>query len=231
MATLQDLRDFVRTHADADSTDAPDSSLDVYARIAYNDIHTRTSFPHLQVVYTFTTVAGQDQYPFTSFTPSNDLDKVTSVIDTTNLGRRLIYMSESDADLAFGAPIGATSQVANAYTVRDGILILYPKPSINAKVYTVRGIRKPAVWPTSAGSTPDLPVPLHDAIAWYMLSSYFMSQEDLQMAGMYLREYEAMVEKFVRNESFKDYGARNHVMGGQNYKNPDFTRWVRGMLE
>lgn len=231
MATLQELRDFVRTHADADVSDAPDSSLDVYARIAYNDIHTRTNFPHLQVVYEMLTVAGQDEYPFTTFTPSDDLDKVTSVIDTTNLGRRLIYMSESDADLAFGAPIGATSEVANAYTVRDGILILYPKPSVNAKKYTIRGIRKPATWPTSAASVPDLPVPLHDAIAWYMLSSYFLSQEDTTMAGTYLREYEMMVEKFVRNEGAKDFGARNHVMGGQNYKNPDFTRWVRGMLE
>jgi hypothetical protein len=228
MATLQELRDFVRTHADADSTDAPDSSLDVYARIAYNDIHTRTSFPQLQVTYTFTTVAGQQDYLFAGI---GALDKVTSIIDTTNLGRRLIYMSESDADLAFGAPIGATSEVANAYTVVNGVLKLYPKPSVTGKLYTVRGLRTPNTWPNGAGSTPDLPVVLHDAIAWYMLSSYFMSQEDLQMAGMYLREYEAMVDKFVRNESFKDYGARNHVMGGQNYKNPDFTRWVLGMLE
>jgi hypothetical protein len=228
MATLQELRDFVRTHADADSTDAPDSSLDVYARIAYNDIHTRTSFPHLQVTYTFTTVAGQQDYPFTGI---GGLDKVTSIIDTTNLGRRLIYMSESDADLAFGAPIGATSEVANAYTVVNGVIKLYPKPSVTGKLYTVRGLRTPNVWPNGAGSVPDLPAVLHDAIAWYMLSSYFMSQEDLQMAGMYLREYEAMVDKFVRSESAKDFGARNHVMGGQNYKNPDFTRWVRGMLE
>lgn len=235
MASLQDLRTFVRNHADADATDAPDSSLDVYARIAYNDIHTRTSFPDLQAIFQISTVAGQAEYVFNTFSgvtnATTPLDKITSVIDTTNLGRRLIYMSESDADLAFGAPIGATSEVANAYTVRDERLILYPKPSTTGKVYTIRGLRKPGVWPDGAGSVPDLPEPLHDAIAWYMLSSYFMSQEDAQMAGMYLREYEMMVEKFVRNESFKDFGARNHVMGGQNYKNPDFTRWVRGMLE
>lgn len=235
MATLQDLRTFVRNHADADSTDAPDSSLDVYARIAYNDIHTRTNFPNLQAVFEMTTVAGQDQYLFNTFVgvtnATTPLDKITSVIDTTNLGRRLIYMSESDADLAFGAPIGATSEVANAYTVRDGILILYPKPSVNGKKYTIRGLRKAAAWPAGAASVPDLPEPLHDAIAWYMLSSYFMSQEDTLMAGTYLREYEMMVDKFVRSESGKDFGARNHVMGGQNYKNPDFTRWVRGMLE
>lgn len=228
--TLGDLRTFVRNHADADIDDAPDSSLDVYARIAYNDIHSRMNFPQLQVVYTLTTVAGQAEYNFTSFS-GTDLDKVTAVVDTQNLGRRLIYMTESDADLAFGAPVGMQSEVASAYTVRNGTLILYPKPSSTGKVYTVRGIRYPTTWPAGVGSEPDLPAQLHEAIAWYMLSSYFLSQEDAQLAGVYLGEYQQMVERFVRNESIKDIGARPHVMGGQNYQQPSFSRYVRGMLE
>jgi len=228
MATLQELRDFVRTHADADSTDAPDSSLDVYARIAYNDIHTRTSFPQLQVTYTFTTVAGQQDYLFAGI---GALDKVTSIIDTTNLGRRLIYMSESDADLAFGAPIGATSEVANAFTVVDTSLFLYPTPGVTGKLYQVRGRRRPAQWPTTAGSVPDLPDTLHTAIAWYMLSSYFLSQEDPQMAGVYLNEYEQMVRRHTQEEGSREFSGRPLVMGGQNYYAPNFTRFVRGMLE
>lgn len=228
--TLQQLRDFVRTHADADTTDAPDSTLDVYARIAYNDIHTRTNFPLLQVNYTLTTVAGQQDYAFTAI-PSGDLDKVFAVVDTTNIGRRLIFMTKSDVDLAYGAPVGMSSDVATAYTVENGVISLYPKPSTSGKTYQVRGLRSPAAWPAGAGSTPDLPASLHEAVAWYMLSSYFMSQEDLQLAGTYMREYEQMVDRFVRNESFKDFGARNNVMGGQNYYPTDFTRWVRGMLE
>jgi len=228
--TLGDLRTFVRNHADADISDAPDSSLDVYARIAYNDIHARMNFPQLQVVYTLTTVAGQAEYDFVGFSTS-DLDKVTAVVDTQNLGRRLIYMTESDADLSFGAPVGMTSEVATAYTVRDGTLILYPKPSTSGKTYTVRGIRKPASWPAGVGDMPDLPDALHEAIAWYMLSSYFLSQEDTQLAGVYLGEFEKMVDRFVKNESIRDIGARPHVMGGQNYKQPSFSRYVRGMLE
>jgi hypothetical protein len=226
--TLQQMRDFVRTHADADATDAPDATLDVYARIAYNDIHTRTNFPLLQTSDTFTTVAGQSEYTFASI---GDLNKITAVIDSQNLGRSLIYISESDGDLAFGAPVGMSSDVATAYTVYNDVLKLYPKPSVSGKIYTVRGLRNPASWPNGSGSSPDLPVALHDAISWYMLSSYYLSQEDVNLAGVYLREYEQMVDKFVRNESFKDFGARNHVMGGQNYYAPNFTRWVRGMLE
>lgn len=228
--TITEMRDFVRTHADATTTDAPDSSLDVYARIAYNDIHTRTNFPMLQSKYTFTTVANQQDYLFTSIAPG-DLDKVTSIIDTTNLGRRLIFMARSDADLAFGAPIGATSQIATAFTVENGVISLFPKPSVSGVSYTVRGLRAPTAWPGAAGSSPDLPAVLHEAIAWFMLSSYYMSQEDVNLAGVYLQEYEQMVNKFVRSESFRDFGQRNGIMGGQNYFLPTFGRWVRGMVE
>lgn len=226
--TLQELRDFVRSHADADITDAPDSTLDVYARIAYNDIHSRTNFPLLQAEYSLSTVTGQQDYAFSTL---GTLDKVLAVIDQTNVGRRLIFMTKSDADLAYGAPVGMSSDVATAYTVENGVISLYPKPSTTGKVYKVRALRSPNAWPAGAGSIPDLPAVLHEAIAWYMLSSYFMSQEDVQLAGVYLGEYEKMVERFVRNESFKDFGARNNVMGGQNYTPTDFSRWVRGMLE
>lgn len=228
--TLQEMRDFVRTHADADSTDAPDSNLDVYARIAYNDILSRISWPHLQVVYTLSTVAGQGEYAISGLSVG-DMENVTSIVDTTNLGRRLIYMSQSDADLAFGAPIGATSEVANAFTVVNDGLFLYPTPGVTGKTYQVRGRRRAATWPTSAGSVPDLPDTLHPAIAWYMLSSYFLSQEDPQMAGVYLNEYEQMVRRHTQEESGREFSGRPLVMGGQNYYAPNFTRFVRGMLE
>lgn len=228
--TLSEMRDFVREHADADSVDAPNATLDVYARIAYNDILTRTSWPHLSVEYTLTTVAGQSVYPFSGFSQTN-MDEITAVVDTTNLGRRLVYMSQSDADLAFGQPIGAQSEVANAFTVVNDSLVLYPIPSTNGKLYTVRGRRSAAAWPNGASSTPDLPGQLHEAIAWYMLSSYFMSLEDPQMAGIYLNEYENMVRKHSRSVSVREYKARPLVIGGQNYPQPDFTRWVRGQLE
>lgn len=228
--TLQNMFDFVRTHADADDVDAPDSTLTVYARIAYNDILSRTKWPHLSVNYTFTTVAGQDQYPFAAMSVG-DMDEITAVVDTTNFGRRLIYMSQSDADVAFGQPVSIQSEVATAYTVVNDQLILYPTPGVTGKVYTVRGRRRPADWPNGAGSIPDLPASLHPAIAWYMLSSFYMAQEDPQMAGVYMGEFQMMVNRNVGEQSTREYTARPMVMGGQNYRAPDFTRWVRGMLE
>lgn len=228
--TLGEMRDFVRLHADADEVDAPNATLNVYGRIAYNDILSRTSWPHFAVSYILTTVAGQSEYPFSTFSQTN-MDEITAVVDTTNLGRRLVYMSQSDADLAFGQPINAQSEVANAFTVVNDSLILYPIPSTTGKLYTVRGRRAPAAWPGNTNSVPDLPGQLHEAIAWYMLSSYFMSLEDPTMAGVYMNEYEGMVRRHTRSYSIREYKALPLVIGGQNYPQPDFTRWVRGQLE
>jgi hypothetical protein len=229
--TLQQLRDFVRTHADADTVDAPDSTLDIYARIAYNDIIARrNAWPHLTVSYTLTTVANQSVYPFSGFSTTN-MNMVTSVFDSTNLGRRLIYMSQSDADIAFGAPVGIRTEYASAYTVINDGVQLFPTPSVSGRIYTVRGFRDPVTWPNGVSSTPDLPDVLHEAIAWYMLSSYFMSQEDTPLAGIYLSEYNVMVDRFLRAETTKEYSGRVLVMGGQNVKFPEYSRWVRGMLE
>lgn len=228
--TLSQLQEFVRTHADADVEDAPNSSLEVYGRIAYNDILSRrSSWPHLTVEYTLTTVPGQDMYPLSGLSTGN-MDTVTSIIDQVNLGRRLIFMTQTDGDLAFSSPVNASTETATGYAVVGSNIVLYPTPS-TARTYRVRGFRSAAAWPNGAGSTPDLPDPLHEAIAWYMLSSYFMAQEDTQLAGVYMGEYEKMVDRFVKDATTKEFTPRVALMGGQNVRQPSFTRWVRGMLE
>lgn len=234
--TLDQMRAFVRAHADADTADAPDETLDVYARIAYNDILARhNGWPHLLDAWTLTTVAGQREYdtagmPVTSGSAAT-VDIVSSVLDTTLVGRRLIYISMSDADTAFGIPVGTRSEVATAYSIQGSQVVLFPTPSTTGKTYVVRGFRTPTAWPGAAGSVPDLPGSLHEAICWYMLSSYFMAQEDPQLAGVYMNEYQSMVDRHGKNETAKEYQGRPLVMGGQNYRAPDFSRWVRGMLE
>lgn len=225
MMTLEQMRAFVRTHADADTADAPDETLDVYARIAYNDILARRNgWPHLATTQTLTTVAGQREYV-------SPVDLLSAVIDTTSIGRRLIFITPQDADVAFGIPVGVSSGVATAYSVSYNTISLYPTPGVSGKTYAIRGFRAPDSWPGASGSAPDLPDALHEAICWFMLSSYFMAQEDTQLAGVYMGEYNQMVDRFVRNETTREYQARPLVMGGQNYRVPDGTRWVRGMLE
>lgn len=228
MATLGDLLTFVRSQADADVTDAPDAVLTVHARIAYNDILSRRSaWEHLAVSYQFNTVGGTQDYALTGI---GDLDFVSSV--TYNQGgviHRLTYVTMQDAELAYGSD--QYTGVPYCYTVVNGTLSLFPKPD---GVYTcrVRGYRNPTVWPNGVGSSPDLPDELHDAIGWYMLSGYYMSQEDTVMAGVYLQEFQAMVDKFLSGLIGKNSQPRPKIFGGGymggSYR---FMDRVKGMVE
>lgn len=227
--TFDEMVTFVRSQADADLTDAPDALLQVHARVAYNDILSRKgSWDYLEVAYTEVTVPGTKVYPFSGLSSTN-LDRVTSVTyDTGGVLHRLTYMTRSDAEAQFGS----TTQQARpvAFTVYNDNIELFPTPS-EALTLTVRGYRNAATWPAGAGSVPDLPVEFHDAICWYMLSGFYMSQEDVQLAGVYLQEYQSQVDRCIGGYSSKALTPRPLIMGGQNTFHRSFEDRVRGMLE
>lgn len=223
---------FVRNHIDANNVDAPDSNLTVYARMAYNDILSRsTSWPHLEVAYTLNVVAGTSTYPLSGLGGGSDMDVVYSVIDSSGLAKRLVYVTRADGDLFFTA----TSVVQNgdpvAYTVFNGNIVLYPTPA-GSDTYTVRGFRRATTWPAGSGSTPDLPTDLHESICWYMIANYYLAQEDANLSQLYLGEYMQMVDRFVRGEVTKNSRPRPTIMGGQYGRfGGSFMDRVRGSLQ
>lgn len=228
--TFDEMQTFVRTHADADTTDGPSSSLTVYARMAYNDILTRGSgWPHLEVARTLTTVVNQDAYNFTAFDVP-DLDILTGVIDQTGLGRRLVAITRQDADILYGGPTSAGSTTAVHYTIIGDSVVLFPRPT-SVKNYLVRGFRTPATWPGAGGSSPDLPRMFDESICWFMLSNYFLAQEDTPLASMYMNEYQQQVDRQIRSEMGKGALPRPNIMGGANRVDRSFMRRVQGMLE
>lgn len=227
--TFDEMVAFVRTHADADTTDAPTSSLTVYARMAYNDILARRNgWPHLDVAYTLTTQVGVDEYTFASLSVP-DMDYVTGVIDNTQIGRRLVAITRSDADLMY-AGVATGSSNATYYTLRGDRIVLFPKPT-SIKTYLVRGFRTPAPWPGAGGSVPDLSRSFDEAICWFMLSQYYLSQEDTELASMYLNEYQQQVERWVASETMRSQAPKPNIMGGANVGSNAFMRRVRGSLE
>lgn len=216
---------FVRTQADADATDAPEALLAVHARIAYNDILSRRSaWDHLETAETLTTTAGEDVYAY-----PGTLDTVYGVTYLTGgVLRRLTYMTRQDAELQFGSTL--VTGIPTVYTVWNGNIQIFPAPN-DVYSLTVRGFTTPTSWPAGAGSVPDLPTALHDAICWYMLSGFYMSQEDAQMAGVYMNEYQQQVDRVLSGEVAKQFAARPLVMGGRNGPRRSFTEHVRGQLE
>jgi len=228
--TFGDMQTFVRAQADADTTDAPPGLLQVHARIAYNDILARkNSWDHLEVKYTLTTVAGQNTYALSSLTGGADMDRVYSITSQTPILRRLAPMTRSDADLTFGVT-AQQSSTPIAYVLSNQSIILYPTPS-GVQTLNVLGFRANAVWPNGDGSIPDLPDEFHDAIAWYMLSGYYLSQEDQGMSGMYLQEYNQLVERYLNGISNTRQLPRPMILGGSMALQRPLMERVKGMLE
>lgn len=245
--TLQELRNFVRVHADTDITDAPDSSLDLYARMAQYDIAQRINFQFTverrSTASTLTTTANEAVY-----TNLNDVtagwvyvaDYLTQgtdaweVLGVTYTGAAvndypLVYVTVEDGERMFAST--TTAEKAIAYSVMNGNVILYPTPSTSSVTYDVMAKPTSPVVTTAAGDLPDLPEALHPAIAWYMLAQYYLAQEDAQLSGVYLQEYEMMVERYKRYNAARDFSKRVNVMGGQNVAPMSFMRLVRGSLE
>lgn len=228
--TFDDMVTFVRAQADADLQDAPDSMLQVHGRVAYNDILARkASWDHLEISATATTVADQDEYDFSALS-ATAIDRIYQVTYMQGAIRhRLTYMTRQDAELQFG--LNTSLGIPQAYTVYNDKLVIFPTPNA-AYDLVIRGFRKPAVWPNGSGSEPDLPDEFHDAISWYMLSGFFLSQEDTQMAGVYLNEYQAQVDRILSGVSSKTQGVRPLIMGGAASMSPRrYLDHVKGMLE
>lgn len=231
--TFDEMVTFVRNHVDADSADAPDSNLTVYARMAYNDILSRApSWPHLEVTYTLTTVGGTNTYPLSGLSGGANMDVVYAVLDTAGVGTRLVQITRADGDLFFTtASASVNSSNAVAFSIFNDNIMLYPTPT-SVKTYVVRGFRSAAGWPTDAASIPDLPRVFDEAICWYMLSGYYMAQEDPQLAGVYLNEYMGLLDKHIKDQTGKNSRARPTIMGGQVSRiNGTFLDRVRGVLE
>jgi hypothetical protein len=227
--TFDDMLAFVRAQADADATDAPNSLLEVHARVAYNDILSRRGgWNHFEVHYDLTTVAGQQEYTISSLSAS-DMQRVYSITSNTALRERLTPVTRSDADIIFG--LTQTQGTPTAYNIYNDKIVFYPIPSA-ARPLKVHGFRAPAVWPNGTGSIPDLPAEFHEAIAWYMLSGFYLSQEDQNMAGMYMNEYQQMVARALTGSSNIQQQPRPRILGGASIGNyRPFTERVRGMLE
>ena len=223
---LSEMTTFVRTHADTDSTDAPDSTLTVYARAAYADIRSRVhQFLDYESSDTFTSVANTASYALSGMT-AGTLDLVSQVVGPTEV---LQYVPWSTyLQMLEGPDISHTTTEADYWTVRGGSLYLYPTPSA-ATAYTVYGLRKETDWP-SGSAEPDLPREFDEVICWYMLFRYYQAQEDLELAQLYLRDYETAVNRFVEMQMRSDVH-RPRVLHGSPRRSLSYASWVRRNTE
>lgn len=213
---------FVRAQADTDTDDAPDSTLEVYARAAYNSIKAMVwPWPLNETSGTFPTAAGTAGYLLNALVGAPDMQYVTSVSRSDEV---LDYVSP-EVFRNLTAEQGSTG-TPRVYTVDQSQIKLWPTPS-GVATYTVTGYREFADWP-SGSDEPDLPRGFDEAICWYMLSRYYQAQEDLELAQMYMRDFDASVSVQIaaalRGSSLT---AGPMIFGGGYERTLDYADWVK----
>jgi hypothetical protein len=191
--TLKDIRDYVYLHLDLDSTELPESLLNVWCREATSRIvNAKPIWPFFEADWELVTVADVSDYPFSGFSP--EVDEITSVLADQ---RRLTWIGRDEAERRY-LPYQASTGLPDFFSTWKSALRLYPSPS-GAETFQLRGYRKPVDWVALGDAQqPDLPDDFHDLIRIYVLSNAYAQQEDTQMAQMYRSNFQEELMRLVK---------------------------------
>lgn len=196
--TLQEMRDIVRTTLDLDTTDLPDLIVDSWLQEGYDlAIAVEKNWRFFESTQTFSTVADQQSYDYTTFSSADPLESVYAV-----RGPRwdLLPVDQRLAEAAFNKQTAVTRE-PNYFSQWEHKLIFWPTPN---DVYSmeVRGHRQPHDWiAAGAGAVPDCPAEFHRPIVTWALSRAYSQQDDPSMGQMFEiqfgNENRALRQRFV----------------------------------
>lgn len=193
--SLQQIRDYVRTHLDLDQDDLPDVVLDAFIREGSKRIErAETRWPFYQANYTLSTAAGVSDYD-KALAISTELDQVATVLDPSYGALKWLGMNTLQ-ELQARRP--SSSSRPRYFAEWGGLLTLYPTPD---QVYTltVRAYRRPLDWMAGGGGAePDLPDELHNTVALWAMAKSYAQQEDPELAALYERQFSDELDEYRR---------------------------------
>ena len=199
--TLQEIRDFVRSHLDVDIEELPNALLDRFiqdgaSRIERSAVALGGRWSFREVEYTLTVAANTQDY---------DLDAHADLITPAALA----YIDEvrgSNWTLAprdhrtiraqYRASTTSTSANPRYWSLWGRHVYLWPKPSAATEVF-VLGIRKQTDWIATNG-LPDFPSEFHDIIASWALNRGYAQQDDFETAAFFREEFKETLRDRAR---------------------------------
>lgn len=200
--TLQNMRDHVRNHMDLDVTDLPDAVVDQFLKEGYAIVVRREPrWPFFQGSWTYNTVAGTRDVPFTTI--GADVDSVIQIMAPQWLLRE---MNRDVGDKLYPTNYVTAGQPTTwARWGSTPTLRLYPTPD---GIYTlnIRGFQKAdTTWfavASGAGTPAQLPDDLHMALCQWGLYRAYLQQDDPLGASNQkdvFHEYLALMEEDFRS--------------------------------
>lgn len=187
--TLQNMRDLVRTHADLDTSDLPDTVLDFFLKEAYAQVTRKVKrWPFFQGSWSYNTVAGTKDVLLSTI--GSDCDSVTEIMAPNWVLREA---GRDQADKLYPT-LYVTSGQPTMYA-RWGAtpsIRLYPTPD-GVYALQIRGFQKAdTAWFTTAsgaGVPSQLPDDLHLALIEWALYRAYMQQDDPLGASQHREAY------------------------------------------
>jgi len=197
MASLAELRTYVRHMTLVELDDITDAELTAFLNEGYRRLANRFPWPWLQETATITTVAAQADYA-----RPTDLRRVVAIVEDAE-DRRLARLSFEQAISKWGGDF-PDGEKASWYYLYHNKINLVPTPDAAAKTYTV--YYQKAITPLANDvDVPEFDIEYHYSLATYAVARVWEHEEDIdkstyfdarfamevdEMASMYIKEAE-----------------------------------------
>jgi hypothetical protein len=187
---IQEMRAYVRSVVEIDSSDISDDVMNRFLGEGYDQIvYSEKRWPWYEISTTFSTVADTADYSMATVGASvtNGLREIQSLRTNDHV---LTFLGRDDGDIVYPLNSGQSGDVYY-WSFWAEAARLYPTPS-GAKTIYVRGYQNPTAFGATSGdgtSPSDFPEPFHIVIATYAISRAYDQQEDPDMAVTYFQTF------------------------------------------
>ena len=213
MATLTQLRDYVRRQTETTSAELPNTTIDAYLREAFNRTVNRIpDWPDYEASWVLTLSAGDATIDLPS-----DVNRqtITSLVNLdANIAFRLRMINQRVAEEVY-LTTPATTDDHVEFSLWGRKIYLWPSLTFEEdRTYLLRAYRLPNDWVADGDSAePDIDERLHWPLAHYAVALAYAQQEDEVLEGTYMKRWELDVQSAI-DAIMKPIAHRPLIMGG-----------------
>lgn len=187
--TIAEMRAFVLSHLDTDSTELPDTLLDSYRVEGENRIQLASQrWSFYEATWSLTTVASTRAYALADLAVFGVVPVDVFAIQ----GPRWRLEPRSNESMEERFEFTTAAGQPRFWSQWAGSINLWPTPDA-VYTMTVRGQRSPIVR-TAADLSPDLPAEFHPLVAQWMLGRAYQQQDDVSTSPMLFRQFEDQLQ-------------------------------------
>lgn len=200
--TLAQIRTQVQGMLDIAEGDVPNTVLDTFIRQGHDAIvYSEKRWPFFEVSATFSTVADQSDYTLSAI-GAGITQGMREIFSVRTIRENCVYIGRDLGDYQNPLDTVSTGHPTH-WSWWDDTLRFYPTPNAVETIY-IRGVRNPAVFPSSldgnptVADEPDMPDAFHPLISMYAASKVYMQQEDPMMSNQYATMFRLELDNLAR---------------------------------